>query len=150
MPLKVVVNGVEKDAERMEVTIGNARKRVVRLEAWNGSAWKAAQSFAPPISLNVAPSSVSGSGNSPSMVTVTSAIATATPTGGTAPYTYAWAKVSGDTLTVTAPTSASTSFRAGVLPGDVKFANYRCTVTDKNGLTADDDVEIMLFNMNEA
>lgn len=150
MPLKVVVNGVQKDAEEMEVTAGNAQKRVVRVEAWNGSAWKLAQSFAPPISLNVSPSSVFGENNSSGVVLITSSTATATPTGGTAPYTYSWAKVSGDTMTVTASTSASTAFRLGVGPGDTKSATYRCTVTDKNGLTAQDSVSITLTNTSGA
>lgn len=150
MPLKAVANGAEKAAERMEVTVGNAQKRVVRVEAWNGSAWKVAQSFAPPISLNVAPSSVFGEGNSAAIILITSSTATATPTGGTAPYTYAWTKVSGDTMTATNPTSASTAFRLGVGPGDVKTATYRCTVTDKNGLTAQDTVSITLTNTSGA
>lgn len=150
MPLKAVVNGVEKDAERMEATVGNAQKRVVRIEAWNGSAWKVAQSFAPPITLNVTPSSVSGTGDAISPILITSSTATATPTGGTAPYTYAWTKVSGDTMTVTNSTSASTAFRTSVGPGDVKTATYRCTVTDKNGLTAQDSVSITLTNTNGA
>lgn len=150
MPLKAVANGAEKAAERMEVTVGNAQKRVVRIEAWNGSAWKVAQSFAPPITLGVTPSSVFGTNNSTGIVLVTSSTATATPTGGTAPYTYAWTKVSGDTMTATSPTSASTAFRLGVGPGDVKTATYRCTVTDKNGLTAQDTVSITLTNTSGA
>ena len=150
MPLKAVANGAEKAAERMEVTVGNAQKRVVRVEAWNGSAWKVAQSFAPPITLNVAPFSVSGTGDSNGTIQITSGIATATPTGGTAPYTYAWTKVSGDTMTVTNSTSASTAFRASVGPGDSRSATYRCTVTDKNGLSAQDTVSITLTNTSGA
>lgn len=150
MPLKAVVNGTETDAERMEVTIGNAQKRAVRVEAWNGSAWKVAQSFAPPISLNVAPSEVFGSGNSMSVILITSGVATATPTGGTAPYTYAWSFVGGDPMTVTSPTNASTTFRFGLGPSDARSATYRCTVTDKNGLTAQDTVSITLTNTSGA
>ena len=150
MPLKAVASSAEKDVERMEVTVGGAQKRVVRLEAWNGSAWKVVQSFAPPISLNVAPSSVSGTGDSHAAILITSSTATATPTGGTAPYTYAWTKVSGDTLTVTNPTNASTAFRASIGPGDSRGATYRCTVTDKNGLTAQDTVSITLTNTSGA
>jgi hypothetical protein len=73
---------------------------------------------------------------------ITSSSTTVTPTGGTAAYTYAWTKVSGDTLTVNSPTSASTTFSASVTSS--KTAIYRCTVTDSLATTATADVTITL------
>lgn len=146
MPLKVIANGATKDAESAQVTVGNAQKRVVRIDAWNGSAWKLAQSFASPLSLTVSPSEVTGAESSLSPVLVTSGTAYATPAGGTAPYTYAWTKVSGDTLTVTSPSRAFTAFQATLSANDLSNAVYRCTVTDKNGLTAQDTVNVTLSN----
>jgi hypothetical protein len=73
---------------------------------------------------------------------ITSSSVTVTPTGGTAAYTYAWTKVSGDTLTVNSPTSASTTFTASVTSS--KTAIYRCTVTDSLATTATADVTITL------
>lgn len=149
MPLKAVVGGAEKLAAKADIYISGAKKRVVRIDAWNGSAWKLVQSFAPPITLAVTPS-VSGAGSSFGTISITSGVATATPTGGTGPYTYAWTKVAGDTLTVTSPNSASTTFRAGIGPSDSRSATYRCTVTDKNGLTASGNVSIYLVNTSGA
>ena len=151
MPLKVVVGSVEKDAERAGVIVNNVEKRVARIEEYNGSAWKLVQSFAPPMSLSVTPS-VTGAynGTSGGIISITSTTATATPVGGTGPFTYAWTKVSGDTLTVTNPTNASTAFRASIGPGDSRFATYRCTVTDSLGLTAIGSTSITLFNNSGA
>jgi hypothetical protein len=70
---------------------------------------------------------------------------TAVPTGGLSPYTYSWAKVSGDTFTIGSATSASTSFNITVSFGDYLSAVYRCTVTSADGqvVTADADVTAM-------
>ncbi len=77
--------------------------------------------------------------------TLTTDSTTATPTGGVAPYTYAWAKVSGATLTVTASTSATTAFQAtGLAVGEARDATYRCTVTDSTAATATADVLITI------
>jgi hypothetical protein len=74
---------------------------------------------------------------------ITSPSTTVTPTGGTSAYTYAWTKVSGDSMTVNSPTSATTTFTAtGVT--STKSAIYRCTVTDSLSLTATADVPITL------
>lgn len=68
---------------------------------------------------------------------VTSSTVTATPTGGTGPYTYLWAWVSGDIgITINSPTSAGTDFTATVGGASPKFATYTVTVTDANGATA--------------
>ena len=78
--------------------------------------------------------------------TFTTSSTTVTPSGGTSPYTYAWAKVSGDTFTITSSTSASTTFStSGLNEGDSISGTYRCTVTDSTGgtpLTATADVSV--------
>jgi len=66
----------------------------------------------------------------------TTASTTVTPTGGTGPYTYAWALVSGDMFTVNNPTAATTSFTTTLTTGQDKGAVYRCTVTDSLLATA--------------
>jgi len=85
--------------------------------------------------------------------TITSGSTTVTPSGGTAPYTYSWAFQDGDILTVTSPTSATTTFStSGVAEGDFRAAVYRCTVTDSTtptALTATVDVSITLENPAE-
>lgn len=74
---------------------------------------------------------------------VTSNNVTVTAAGGTAPYTYSWTKVSGDTLTVTAPTADTTQFTATLFKNTERAATYRCTVTD--ALLATDSVDVAVF-----
>lgn len=71
---------------------------------------------------------------------------TVTPSGGTGPYTYAWTKVSGATVTVDAPTSATTSFTTTLSPGGFSYSVYRCTVTDSLSATATADVSVTLYD----
>ena len=148
MPLKVTVGTAQKDVAKGEVTVSNVQKRMTRIEAWNGSAWKVVQSFAPAMTLNVTPD-VEGASSSPSGGIITSAAAFAVPVGGVGPFSYAWTKVSGDTLTVTTPNNANTSFRGNVGPGNLSFAIYRCTATDSLGTTASGDTIITLTNNSE-
>ena len=97
-------------------------------------------------SLTITPLSVTGDGGGFSAQTVTSDPAFAAVTDGQAPFTYAWTKVSGTTLTVTDPTLSSTSFSAFVEIDENVSATYRCTVTDGQSNTAFDDVYILLSN----
>ena len=61
---------------------------------------------------------------------------TATPTGGTGPYTYAWSKVSGDTVTPSSTTTAAITFSAtGTAPQTIA-AVWQCVVTDSTTSTA--------------
>lgn len=150
MPLKAVVNGIETDAERMAVTVGNAQKRVVRVEAWNGSAWKVAQSFTPPISLSMVPASAAGSRNVAAIVVVTTNSVTATVAGGVGPYSYIWAQIGGPAATIYSPTNATTNFGMALGPGDSEQGQFRCTVTDANGLTAQATVTATFTNTSGA
>lgn len=85
-----------------------------------------------------APTTVMGSGNSPTGITISSGIATVTPTGGTDPLTYAWTKSSGSSnWSAVNPTAATTSFRCtGVIAGDTQVSTWICTVTDGTTSTA--------------
>lgn len=99
----------------------------------------------------VNPSSVSGTRGSfgPGALSVTSNVATATPSGGTAPFTYAWSFVAGDnTIGATAPTSASTTFSASVPFGSQKSATFGVTVTDANGASAAAQVSVTLTHVD--
>ena len=73
--------------------------------------------------------------------TLTTTSVTGTPSGGTAPYTYSWAKQSGDSITADSPSAATTTFRAsGLAAGESRTAVYRLTVTDALSATAYADV----------
>jgi hypothetical protein len=71
----------------------------------------------------------SGTRSGPGSVTTNSV--TVTPSGGTGPYTYAWANVEGDAATVNSPTAATTTFTHTLTLGvPSKSGQYECTVTD--------------------
>lgn len=101
-----------------------------------------------PLVVTIAPTGVSG--NCSSMggsCMATSTSATATPTGGYQPYTFLWEFVSGDAgMTITSPTSASTTFsKTNAVAGSPTLnAVHRCTVTDGNSATAIDTVTVAL------
>lgn len=63
---------------------------------------------------------------------------TCTASGGTAPYTYLWERFSGDTVTITSATDASTTFQfTNSFPTpDSKTGVYRCVVTDATSTVA--------------
>jgi len=66
-----------------------------------------------------------------------------TASGGTAPYTYAWTKRSGDAISAITPSSNSTYFNATITElGQTLTATFRCTVTDSAGSPATFDVDV--------
>ncbi len=69
---------------------------------------------------------------------------TVTVSGGKKPYSFAWSTVVD--WTVTAPTSATTSFSSGVSPGTDATATFTCTVTDARGDTVTASVNAAVFN----
>lgn len=73
---------------------------------------------------------------------------TCTPDGGTAPYSYLWQRVSGDTgITVNNSTSATTTFMFVNSSSStvVKSAVYRCRVTDDTSTVVySPDVDVYL------
>lgn len=82
------------------------------------------------LSASASPSSVSGQRTIPGTGVVTTGPTTTTASGGVPGYTYAWEYVSGDTLTVTNPTSATTTFSRLAAEGTEFIGVYRCEVTD--------------------
>lgn len=80
--------------------------------------------------------------------TQTTSSATVTASGGTAPYTYAWTKTSGDTLTLSGASSNTTTFAGDPsLDSDGTLtAEYKCTVTDSAGspLTANVSIGVTI------
>lgn len=89
----------------------------------------------PLVSVSLSSSTASGSGSTDS---ITTGNVTATASGGTSPYTYSWARRSGDSsITATKSNKATTAFnRTGCIAGTSYSATWRCTVTDVNGNSA--------------
>ena len=77
---------------------------------------------------------------------VTSSTITGTPSGGTGPYTYAWTKVSGDTLILSGASSASTTFSATLGADETLSAVYKLTVTDSLLATATVTIGVTLVS----
>jgi hypothetical protein len=97
-----------------------------------GGVWKKIANIGADLSISLSPTSYVGP----------SPACTATGAGGSGGYTYAWTKVSGVTLTVSAPSSATTNFTGGV---DGDLAVYRCTVTDSLSTAVYQDLSIVVL-----
>lgn len=139
--MKVRVSGAWRDVTSGRVRIGGAWKEIVGARCYVGGAWKDIEGFVSPLSVTASPDAVNGTRFGAGVVTTSST--TATPSGGRAPYTYAWAYVSGDSgFSATAPTAATTAFQITVGPSDDRVSNWRVTVTDALGATATDDVAL--------
>jgi hypothetical protein len=104
-------------------------------------------SLGPPLSAAADPETVGGVAYGSG--TVNTNPSTATATGGTLPYTYAWAVISHSNVTsptIDLPTAATTSFtQTGVVEDD--YAVFRCTITDDVGATATADVTAFFQNV---
>ena len=109
------------------------------------------------VTVTIGPGSLSASA-SPSLLnkmfsgggSQTTGTTTCTASGGTATYTYAWSRVSGDTtITATASTSATTAFNMS--SAEEASAIWKCTVTDSASpqVTADsNNVTVRFINMD--
>ncbi len=99
------------------------------------------------MSASVAPAEVFGVVDSAGLPTVTTSSATASPSGGTAPYNYAWSGPGG--WTINSPAAGTTSFsKAGVAPGTEETESFTCTVTDASGATAQAVLQATVRNIN--
>lgn len=146
MPLKAIVGGVEKDAARAEITINGVQKRVTRIEAWNGSAWKVVQAFVLPMSVNQSPSGTIVTDKIFDLELVISQSVTAVVSGGLAPFTYAWTILSGAGVYAASPSMATTTLRKVMDLGQSVSGTARCTVTDSLGTTVTTDIPFNLVN----
>lgn len=80
-----------------------------------------------------------------------SGTSTATPTGGLAPFTYAWSRLTG-TATVTSggTTASATISEAGLAIDENRLSTFRVTVTDSSGQTATDDIAVSLTRVSDS
>ena len=134
---KVRVSGALKDISGGKVMFGDALKALSRVAYYDGTNVVDLATFSPPMTAAASFDSATGSTSGDSTATTNSI--TVTPTGGTAPYTYAWTKTSGDG-TVVSPTKATTRFSQFLENNTAASGVFLCTVTDSLGATASDSV----------
>jgi hypothetical protein len=141
--VKVRTEGAWRDVPNGRIRINNNWRPLTRILVFNEGAWRSSSIFVSPLSLAIAPTSVSGIITAPG--TVTTNVASSTPTGGLAPFTYSWVRISGVSASPTSPTNAATSFNFFLDTPGTASAVFRCTVTDALGSTATADVTA-IFN----
>ena len=118
-------------------TVGIPASGAISFDDFHG---KAAAAGGSGFSIVVTPGTIYKDGTG----TITTASVTAVPSGQTGSVTYAWTKVSGDTMTVTSPTSSSTTFSTAPGFGNTKSAIYKCTATDSASHVASDTVDVTI------
>lgn len=99
----------------------------------------------PAIVAAASPSIAYGTGRVPTIIT---GLTTVTPSGGAAPYSYAWSLIDTayGTWTATQPAAATTAFKiVGALEDEPSNATFSCLVTDANGKTATVTVEAQAY-----
>lgn len=129
-------------ASNIRIKVGGLLKTVISGRVMVADALKTFYAVSSELSLAVSPDSRLAVGFT---ATATSAAFTATPTGGIAPYSYAWSIVSYEGALPTAlnPSFASSGFRqTGLGIGDSNLCAIRCDVTDSIGTTAFDTAQV--------
>lgn len=87
-----------------------------------------------PLAVTITPATVTAVVAGGGAGTATSSSVTVTPTGGTAPYTYAWTNTAG-TVIFSAATSATTTFSRVMTSGEIASGAAICTVSDSASST---------------
>lgn len=141
-------SGVAERLKAIEVRDGAGTAvpvKIVQIRDATGAAKTVWQTM----SLSVSPSLITGYASSTSSIDVTTGVATATIEGGTAPFSYAWTRTDAgaDSWSIIIASAASTAFRANaVAAGADTTAEFTCTVTDANGLTATASTDASAMN----
>lgn len=131
--MKVRVGTATKSVPAAKTKVAAGVKNISSIAYYNGTTKKTVKTFTSALSASVSNDLVLAEitdGGTASTKTVT-----VTPSGGTAPYTYAWTRFSGEG-TVNNPTKATTLFFATLSAEDEATGTFRCTVTDSLGATA--------------
>lgn len=139
------IGGTWRTIKRGEAYIGGKWRTLTHGDAYTDDEWKQVASFVLPLTVSVTDNDLVAFGSSNKPLKVTTPTTTAIPSGGLAPFTYAWAQLSGSPSTITSPATATTAFSAIAGVSDLS-ATYRVTVTDSLGKTATADVPATFQN----
>jgi hypothetical protein len=143
--LKAMDAGTLRTITRGSTKLAGVTRTIKTVKVMDGGVLRTVAIFTGPLTAAASPPSATGayggSGALPPQ-TLTTDLVTAISSGGTAPLTYVWAYLSGDTFSVSHPTSAGTYFSHNFTSFGSRNGVYRCTVTDSLGLTATVDVPV--------
>lgn len=132
-------NGTLRTATRIRLQESSVLHTVQRIRAMVSGTLRTVYQY---FSATATPNSVSGSynGSSAAAQNITTGPTIASAVGGVAPFTYLWTQVdvSPYTWTISASTSATTTFTGVAIDDGVSSSvNFKCTITDANSNTAD-------------
>lgn len=127
MPMLMRLGGAWQTISAGKIFAGGAWRNLKAVKIYAGGAWRDVARFVQPITLAITPSPFSGHTSG----TIATSTVTATPTGGSAPFTYAWTVVSG-AVTLGSPTLATTTVSGNVSGGNIS-ATLHCVATDSFG-----------------
>lgn len=107
--------------------------------------WESVYTSEGTLTITFSPTVISETEEASSSHTTTTVIVT--PVYALATVSYVWTKVSGDAITIAAPTSSSTAFVAdGMEFFETRTAIFRCTATDGT-FTDTEDISVTILNM---
>lgn len=156
MAILVRVGGEWKTLTGTKVFSGGSWRSLKAILVYIGGAWQTVANFTPAgpsgggggaMSLTVSRNPCQGTSASS---TVTTRSCTVTPSGGAAPFTYAWSITSftgTGSPSINSPSAATTSFtKTGVPINSEIDAVAKCDVTDSLGVTASITVNVQFIH----
>jgi len=146
MGIKVRRDGAVQAITAMKVMVAGTLRTIRTVKAKQGGTLRTIATFVPAMTASVSPTTATGADTSRFPKTVASNAVTVTPSGGAAPYTYAWTVI--DT-TLGSPSFSSASSATVVVyqslsPDTDNSGTVRCTVTDAYSQVATVDVPFFL------
>lgn len=145
MTLRVMEGGNLRAITNLMVKQAGVLRSIRTVKVMDGGALRTVATFADLLTVEASPANVSGTQASASAIRVNTDVTTAGPSGGLAPFSYSWAKVS-EVGAANSPSMATTDFGATISPG-TQTGTFRVTVTDAVGHTATDDVTATFTNV---
>lgn len=141
----LILRGIRTPTGNKAIEIGSITTPTGDKNIWDGSTGSL-----PGVTVSVEPPGSQGAMASPTMVTVNTDWVTASASGGSAPYSYAWAVQDDGGFAgwqIVDEDAAATYFRAvGVDAQETWQATMRCTVTDARGAIGFADIIVIAQN----
>jgi hypothetical protein len=152
MAVQVRLGGTWNTITAAKVFAGSSWRSLKAIQVFANGAWRVVANFTPPggggggggaLSLAVSPNPCQGTGFSS---TVTTPNCTVTPSGGQAPFTYAWTTQTG-LFQINSPSSSKTTFTRNAVPlnGEIDVV-AKCVVTDSLNVSSSITVNVQFIH----